>query len=193
MKDKDPIKVIRKFVSRIFDSSEPIYIGIDPGASGAIGFLCELHYAVISIPILKVPRGKGKKSKNKTVFNLPKIISIFQLLKKSSKKKHAIIEEGTVGIPGKGNSAYNGFRVGCNSCMWALFILSQGITIDSIRPTQWKRKLGLHGKNKDASRKMAIKRFPKAPLSRKKDHDRAEAILLAQFLKRNRNKGFFHD
>ena len=50
-------------------------------------------------------------------------------------------------------------------------------------PAQWKRYYGLIGTEKDASRLLALKRFPTAApyLQRKKDHGRAEAALLALY------------
>ncbi len=37
------------------------------------------------------------------------------------------------------------------------------------------------GKDKELAIALAIQLFPKAPLSRKKDHNRAEALLIANY------------
>lgn len=52
-----------------------------------------------------------------------------------------------------------------------------------IRPQEWKKAYGLKGKEKDQSRTMAIRMMPAAGnyLSRKKDHNRAEACLIGRY------------
>jgi crossover junction endodeoxyribonuclease RuvC len=52
------------------------------------------------------------------------------------------------------------------------------IAYTTVRPAIWKRALGL-GKDKEAARLRAMQLFPAADLRRKKDHGRAEALLLA--------------
>lgn len=49
----------------------------------------------------------------------------------------------------------------------------------------WKRRLGLIGQDKDVGRLLAIQRFPSAAhlLRRKKDHGRADALLIALWAK----------
>ena len=56
-----------------------------------------------------------------------------------------------------------------------------GIPFIDVRPVDWKRHYRLTRKDKDASRALAQERWPSAPLGRKKDHGRAEAMLLAQY------------
>jgi len=52
----------------------------------------------------------------------------------------------------------------------------------TLRPTEWKRRMGLIGKPKEASRRLAIELWPKhAPMFRLVKHDgRAEAALIAR-------------
>lgn len=50
-----------------------------------------------------------------------------------------------------------------------------------VEPSVWKRKMGLTGKGKDDSLLMARHKFPTVDLSRKKDHNRAEALLLCEY------------
>lgn len=59
-------------------------------------------------------------------------------------------------------------------------ILDYSWDVDQVRPTVWKRALGL-GKDKEASRLKAMQLFPSADLRRKKDQGRAEALLLAVY------------
>ena len=52
-----------------------------------------------------------------------------------------------------------------------------------IRPTKWKKHFNLINVNKDASRTKAIEIYPEISnkLSRKKDSNRADAILIARY------------
>lgn len=56
-----------------------------------------------------------------------------------------------------------------------------GLEVDFVPPATWKRRLNLLGMSKEASRSLAIRTFPQAAhlLKRKKDKDRAEALLIA--------------
>lgn len=52
-----------------------------------------------------------------------------------------------------------------------------------VQPATWKKRFGLLKKDKDESRQVALRLMParKADLARKKDHNRAEALLLARY------------
>lgn len=54
----------------------------------------------------------------------------------------------------------------------------------AVEPRQWKKFYGL-GTEKDASRDMALRFYEDAPVRRARDHNRAEAILVAHWLLRN--------
>jgi hypothetical protein len=56
-----------------------------------------------------------------------------------------------------------------------------GMTI--INPRDWKKLFGL-GTDKDASRATAKRLYPDAPVTRVKDHNRAESILIGHWLLR---------
>ena len=189
----DPVVEVKKFVNLAVNkhgTNKNLYIGIDPGSKGAIAFLYGQYQCVIDIPVMQVRRGK----KNKTAFVLPTIVAVFKQIAPIFDKRNVFValEEAQVGIPGKGNSAYNGFRVGCGYGMWPLFFLSKGWALEEgIRPNIWKGKMGLKGQDKEASRFKALNMYPHVAesLKRKQDHDRAEALLLATYLKRIIHKG----
>ena len=56
-----------------------------------------------------------------------------------------------------------------------------------VRPAKWKKYFGLLNTSKDASRTKAIEIFPyiSSKLSKKKDANKADAILLASFFYEN--------
>jgi crossover junction endodeoxyribonuclease RuvC len=72
--------------------------------------------------------------------------------------------------------------------MWPLFLASKGSYVEEVVPTVWKKAMGLAGKDKEAARLKACGLFPHAGLSLKKDHNRAEALLLADYLRRRSNE-----
>ena len=57
------------------------------------------------------------------------------------------------------------------------------VPLEIIEPSMWKRALRLKGKDKEGSRQKALELFPHAQhlLARKKDHQRAEAMLIALY------------
>lgn len=59
-----------------------------------------------------------------------------------------------------------------------------GLAVEFVTPAEWKRYFRLLGMSKEASRSLALRKFPKlaSELKRKKDSDRAEALLMALWL-----------
>ena len=57
------------------------------------------------------------------------------------------------------------------------------LSVYFVRPTKWKKYFNLINSEKDASRTRAIEIFPyySSNLSRKKDSNKADAILIASF------------
>jgi crossover junction endodeoxyribonuclease RuvC len=175
-----------RFVSHVTTTAPetPIFIGIDPGSEGAVGFVCHRYHTAVDIPTLKVKRGKGKK----TVFNYLEIIRLFRPLNTLRERIHVALEVPPPSMgPNKG-SAYAQFRLGVAYGIWPLFLLQKGFAAEEVQPGVWKKAMSLSS-DKETSRHAAIKMFPYAPLSRKKDHNRAEALLLAEWLRRRHNGG----
>jgi len=158
--------------------NKTLFLAIDPGSEGAIGMLSGQNYTVIDIPTLKIKRGKGKK----TVFDLPQIVKLFDILDDTVHNHQvvAIVEQPPPSM-GKGKgSAYGQFRLGCAYAMWPLFLISRGYSVTEVSPGVWKKKMKISS-DKETARYKAQRLFPKAPLSRKRDHNRAEALLLAKY------------
>ena len=61
------------------------------------------------------------------------------------------------------------------------------IPVYFIRPLQWKKHFNLIKTNKDASRTKVIEAFPyiSSKISKKKDSNKADAILIARFFYEN--------
>lgn len=149
-------------------------LGVDPGLSGCMAMLHKGAVDVFDIPT--TTRTVNKKEKRQIdPYQLSAWLEIQRPL-----IKFAVVEQvGT--MPGQGvTSAFNfGFTTGCIHGI----IAACGIEIRTVSPQVWKRKYGLIGQNKDASRGEASRRFPEFThlWSLKKHDGRAEAALLALY------------
>ena len=72
------------------------------------------------------------------------------------------------------------FKFGMAAGLIRGVLLGAGVPIFDVAPTVWKKHFRLVGSDGEKSRALAIQRFPMSPaLARKKDHNRAEALLIA--------------
>ena len=154
-----------------------LIIGIDPGLSGSICFLEDGKILdVIEMPTM----AEGKK--NKRQVNGSQIYNEF--LKKTHKiEKHNIkvIIEQVSAMPGQGVTSM--FNFGQSFGILKGICSAMQLSMYFIRPTKWKKYFGLINSEKDASRTKAIEMFPyfSSQLSKKKDSNKADAILIASF------------
>jgi hypothetical protein len=77
-----------------------------------------------------------------------------------------------------GQETRSTFTVGLGFGIWLGVLAALALPYTRVRPAIWKRALGL-GKDKEQARLRAMQLFPQADLRRKRDHGRAEALLLA--------------
>lgn len=146
-------------------------VGIDPGITGAIALLKNdlTFYKVFDMPTMVM--GKGTKQQ----VNDAALAKIFL---DNPGVDIAFIEEVNA-MPGQGVTSM--FNFGCSWGMARGVLAALMIPYTLIRPTAWKRNAGIIGRDKDAARTMAQHLYPEAPLSRKKDIGRADAILIGRF------------
>jgi len=152
-----------------------IIVGIDPGVSGAI---CILDNGKI-IKLYDMPiMADGKK--NKKQVNGSEILNIFK--KDSVNKDNAkVIIEHVSAMPGQGVTSM--FNFGQSFGVLKGICAALGIPVHFVRPVKWKKHFNLINSEKDASRTKAIEAFPyiSSQLARKKDANKADAILIARF------------
>lgn len=149
-------------------------LGVDPGLHGALAVIGADYADVTDVPT-NVRRVNNKDKNQIDPYRLAVWLEIHR-----PRIMFAVIEQvGT--MPSQGvTSAFNfGFTTGVLHGL----VAACGIPIRTVSPQVWKRKFGLLGQDKDASRGEASRRFPKhAHLWPLKKHDgRAEAILLALY------------
>lgn len=98
------------------------------------------------------------------------------LLTPSACPQARVVLEERPAMPGQGTRSL--FTVGVGFGVWPGVLAAWTVSHTRVRPAIWKRTLEL-GKDKEAARLRAQQLFPGANLRRKKDHGRAEALLLA--------------
>lgn len=159
-----------------------IVIGIDPGLTGAVAVMDHNGVrAVFDLPTMPAPEvGKDALVKNKIDGR-----ALCQLLLKhcpaSEGKPHVVLEKvGTMG--GKNNAVQTQGALLRTLGAVESVVECLNYKVQYVAPQSWKRKFGL-GKEKAKSLETARRLHPEAAtnLSRVKDHNRAEAVLLAHW------------
>ena len=151
-------------------------IGIDPGISGAICFF-ENGKIIEAIEMPVMTEGK----KNKKQVNGAQIYNEF--LKRINKKDDEIrvVIEQVSAMPGQGVTSM--FNFGQSYGILKGICSAMQLPMFFVRPAKWKKYFNLINSQKDASRTRAIEIFPyfSTQLSKKKDSNKADAILIASF------------
>jgi len=154
-----------------------LIISIDPGISGAICFFEEGQVnEILEMPTM----AEGKK--NKMQINGPQIYNeISSRINKFSKKDIIVVIEQVSAMPGQGVTSM--FNFGQSFGVLKGICSAMQLSMHFVRPAKWKKYFGLIKTEKDASRTKVIEIFPyiSAKLSKKKDSNKADAILIASF------------
>jgi len=154
-----------------------LIIGIDPGISGSI---CFLEDGIIK-DVLEMPTmTEGKK--NKKQVNGSQIFNEISLKIKSYEKKNIkVVIEQVSAMPGQGVTSM--FNFGQSFGILKGICSAMQLPTYFVRPAKWKKYFNLINSEKDASRTRAIEIFPyfSSNLSKKKDSNKADAILIASY------------
>ena len=166
-----------------------IIFGIDPGVSGAI---CTLKDGKV-IEVYEMPTMIDGK-KNKRQVNGAEVTNIFvkeinnhKLLERESvgkvkfEDRAKVVVEHVTAMPGQGVTSM--FNFGQSFGVIKGICAALKLPIYFVRPTKWKKHFNLIKTNKDASRTKVIEVYPNisSKLSRKKDSNKADAILIARY------------
>lgn len=156
-----------------------IFVGIDPGLDGAVA-LIEVDgiganvIGAVDVPTLDV----GKKRD----YNIAGMVAIFTEL--TGETLYAALES-VHSMPKQGVAS--SFNFGRGLGIWEGLLAGLSIPYTKVAPQRWK-KVMMDGmpKEKDASRLRAIQLFPAvaSDLGLKKHHGRADALLMAEWLRR---------
>ena len=152
-----------------------IIIGIDPGISGAISIVENKKILdVYDTPTMI----DGKK--NKKQINSAQVTNIIKERLNSDKEVIVVVEQVNA-MPGQGVTSM--FNFGQSFGVIKGICAALSLPIYFVRPTKWKKHFNLIKTNKDASRTKVIEVYPElsSKLHRKKDSNRADAILIALY------------
>ena len=154
-----------------------LIIGIDPGISGSICFFEDGKIIdVVEMPTMT----EGKK--NKRQVNGSQIYNeISKRAKNFDKQNVRVIIEQVSAMPGQGVTSM--FNFGQSYGILKGICSAMQLPMYFVRPAKWKKYFNLLNSEKDASRTKAIEIFPyfSSQLSKKKDSNKADAILIASF------------
>mgnify|MGYP001452791995 CR=1 FL=1 len=154
-----------------------LVIGIDPGISGSICFFQDGKIIdVVEMPTMTEGKKNKKQVNGSQIYN-----EICKITKDIEKQEIRVVIEQVSAMPGQGvTSMFNfgqsfGILKGISSAMQ--------LPVYFVRPAKWKKYFNLINSEKDASRTKAIEIFPyfSSRLSKKKDSNKADAILIASF------------
>ena len=157
-------------------------IGIDPGLSGALAILSNNKViSLIEMPVMS----EGKK--NKRQLNSAQLV---KLLKDSinETEETVVVVEQVNAMPGQGVTSM--FNFGQTFGAIKGICAALGLPIHFVRPAKWKKHFELINASKDASRTKVIEMYPSLSneLSKKKDVNKSDAILIARFYNETRFK-----
>lgn len=166
-----------------------IYIGIDPGLYGAVAAL-DADGRVLSLqdtPVLAVKKGQ----KTRHVYVESQMAALISALcqQHANYPTTCVALENVHAMPGQGVVSMFGLGVGLG--IWRGIIAARRLRVTLVEPAVWKRAMGVAaGADKGASVVRALQLFPSAAgqLDRKKDHGRADALLLAEYLRQRTPK-----
>ena len=150
-------------------------IGIDPGLTGAIAVLKDKKVlCLFDMPVM----AEGKK--NKRQLNSAQLVNI---IKKNIDKDDEIsmVVEQVNAMPGQGVTSMFNFGQTFGAIKGVCAALDLPIFL--VRPSKWKKHFELINSSKDASRTKAIEMYPSLSdqLSKKKDVNKSDAILIARY------------
>ena len=154
-----------------------LIIGIDPGISGSICFFQDGKIVdVVEMPTMIEGKKNKKQVNGSQIFN-----EISEKIKKLDKKEIKVVIEQVSAMPGQGVTSM--FNFGQSYGILKGICSSMQLPMYFVRPAKWKKYFNLINSEKDASRTRAIEVFPyfSGQLSRKKDSNKADAILIASF------------
>jgi crossover junction endodeoxyribonuclease RuvC len=161
-----------------------LVIGIDPGISGSICFFQDGKIIdVVEMPTMTDGKKNKKQVNGSQIFN-----EISERIKKLEKRDIKVIIEQVSAMPGQGVTSM--FNFGQSFGILKGICSAMQLPMYFVRPAKWKKYFNLINSEKDASRTRAIEIFPyfSGQLSRKKDSNKADAILIASFYYETYNK-----
>jgi crossover junction endodeoxyribonuclease RuvC len=169
-----------------------IIVGIDPGVKGCIALL-DVNSGTAQFFAMPVIRYKSQEGKNSTVVDEDGLIKLIRDIA-GPHVACTIVERQQAFHRGRNSTTFNigyGFGVIIGTIK-SVPVLACSLAL--VKPREWKKDFGLIRADemktaafKELSRQLALQIFPGATesLRRKKDENRAEALLIAEWGRRH--------
>ena len=154
-----------------------LIIGIDPGISGSICFFQDGKILdVVEMPTMTEGKKNKKQVNSSQIYN-----EILKRINKLENNEVRVVIEQVSAMPGQGVTSM--FNFGQSFGILKGICSAMQLSVYFVRPAKWKKYFNLINSEKDASRTRAIEIFPyfSINLSKKKDSNKADAILIASF------------
>ena len=151
-----------------------VILGCDPGQTGAIAaYDGAIITGLIDMPTMTRLHGQGQQVDPYTLAT--------EILDLCGGRNATVVIEAVSAMPGQGVSSMFRFGESVGVVLGVLGALQ--MPVRWVTPQRWKKAAGIVGKDKDAARSLAIQLHPEVAdmLTRKKDHNRGESILIARF------------
>ncbi|KAH7677286.1 hypothetical protein IHE45_07G073400 [Dioscorea alata] len=163
-------------------ASEPQWVlGVDPDVSGAVALL-KPDGSVSSAQVFDAPNVKvlvGKRVRNR--LDARSIVQLLQTFGAPHGTRAYIEQSNPFPQDGKQGWWSGGYTYG----LWIGVLVASGFSVVPVTSHEWKNhyELSRSSSSKDDSREVASALFPSLShqLKRKKDHGRAEALLIAAY------------
>ena len=154
-----------------------LIIGSDPGISGAICFFQNGEITdIIDMPSMADGKKNKRQINSQQVFN-----EISERIINIPKKEIIVVIEQVSAMPGQGVTSM--FNFGQSFGVLKGICSAMQLSMYFVRPAKWKKYYGLIKTEKESSTTKVIEIFPyiSSKLSKKKDSNKADAILIANF------------
>ena len=154
-----------------------LIIGIDPGISGSICFFEDGKIIdVVEMPTMTDGKKNKKQVNGSQIYN-----EITKRVNQTDKKNIRVVIEQVSAMPGQGVTSM--FNFGQSFGLLKGICSAMQLPMYFVRPAKWKKYFNLINSEKDASRTKVIEIFPyfSSNLSKKKDSNKADAILIASY------------
>lgn len=177
---------VREFLT---NSAGPVYVGIDPGASGGLALIADDRVASWDLPMLRreVRRSRDTARSTKgsvSILDYGEVTEAFRVLADSGRVAVCVLEK----IPPRtspGRLTIGDVKAFGSYMLWPLFLYALRFAVREVAPVVWKKFFGLTGQPKTAHRAVALQRFPGCEAIRLRSKDgRVDALLLAEYGKR---------
>lgn len=153
-----------------------VFIGIDPGLTGAVAVITPADAYVWDIPTMLKGEGSVKQEINvRAMYDYLSKVTVFNV----GEEIVAALERVN-SMPGMAASSV--FSLGDSFACCRSALACANIPTTYVTPQKWKKYFDIP-KDKEVARALAIKKYPGVELHLKKHIDRAEALLIATYLK----------